>query len=143
MPTRAKVLARFLGADARPERPDRDDVLQHLHSVSVPRKSWLDLHVFAFDHQTQFFELARDVVDDTRVPRLKQLLVQAVATVERRNGLEGRIGVLIDDRYGQDALNDATGRGWWVGRPVELAGSSAGIRTWPSVARHRSGRASR
>ena len=37
--------------------------------------------------------------------------------------LEGRIGVLIDDRYGQDALNAATGRGWWVGRPVELPGS--------------------
>ena len=123
MPTRAE-LAHFLGAATRPERPDRDDVLQHLHRVSVSRKSWPDLHVFAFDHRTQFFELAREVgVDDTRVPRLKQLLVQAVATVERRQGLEGRIGVLIDDRYGQDALNEATGRGWWVGRPVELPGS--------------------
>lgn len=123
MPTRAE-LAHFLDAAARPERPDRDDELQHLHRVSVPRKSWPDLHVFAFDHRTQFFELARKLgVDDSRVPRLKQLLVQAVATVERRQGLEGRIGVLIDDRYGQDALNDATGRGWWVGRPVELPGS--------------------
>ena len=123
MPTRAE-LTHFLGVATRPERPDRDEVLQHLHRVSVSRKSWPDLHVFAFDHRTQFFELAREVgVDDSRVPRLKQLLVQAVATVERRNGLEGRIGVLIDDRYGQDALNDATGRGWWVGRPVELPGS--------------------
>ncbi len=123
MPTRAE-LAHFLDAATRPERPDRDDVLQHLHRVSVSRKPWPDLHVFAFDHRTQFFELAREVgVDDSRVPRLKQLLVQAVATVERRQGLEGRIGVLIDDRYGQDALNDATGRGWWVGRPVELPGS--------------------
>jgi 5-dehydro-2-deoxygluconokinase len=32
--------------------------------------------------------------------------------------------VLIDDRYGQDALNAATGRGWWIGRPVELPGSN-------------------
>jgi 5-dehydro-2-deoxygluconokinase len=32
--------------------------------------------------------------------------------------------VLCDDRYGQDALNEATGRGWWVGRPVELPGSN-------------------
>jgi 5-dehydro-2-deoxygluconokinase len=38
-------------------------------------------------------------------------------------GLQGRIGVLIDSRYGQDALNAATGRGWWIGRPVELPGS--------------------
>ena len=32
--------------------------------------------------------------------------------------------MLIDDRYGQDALNAATGRGWWIGRPVELPGSN-------------------
>jgi 5-dehydro-2-deoxygluconokinase len=31
---------------------------------------------------------------------------------------------LCDDRYGQDALNAATGRGWWIGRPVELPGSN-------------------
>jgi len=123
MPTRAE-LAHFLDASTRPERPDRDDALQHLHRVSVSRKAWPELHVFAFDHRTQFFGLAQESgVDDSRVPRLKQLLVQAVATVEHRQGLEGRIGVLIDDRYGQDALNDATGRGWWVGRPVELPGS--------------------
>jgi 5-dehydro-2-deoxygluconokinase len=46
-----------------------------------------------------------------------------VAQTEKERGLEGRIGVLIDDRYGQDALNAATGRGWWIGRPVELPGS--------------------
>ena len=34
------------------------------------------------------------------------------------------VGVLCDDRYGQDALNAATGRGWWIGRPVELPGSN-------------------
>ena len=33
------------------------------------------------------------------------------------------MGVLIDDTYGQDALNDVTGRGWWIGRPVELPSS--------------------
>src|SRR4029078_4898145 len=32
--------------------------------------------------------------------------------------------MLADDRYGQDALNAATGRGWWIGRPVELPGSN-------------------
>lgn len=33
------------------------------------------------------------------------------------------MGVLIDDTYGQDALNDVTGRGWWIARPVELPSS--------------------
>ncbi len=31
--------------------------------------------------------------------------------------------MLCDDRYGQRALDAATGRGWWIGRPVELPGS--------------------
>ena len=43
--------------------------------------------------------------------------------VERSRSLEGRIGVLIDGKYGADALAAATGRGWWIGRPVELPGS--------------------
>jgi len=38
--------------------------------------------------------------------------------------LSGSIGLLCDDRYGQDALNAASGRGWWIGRPVELPGSN-------------------
>src|SRR5581483_2724270 len=60
---------------------------------------------------------------EARLPRLKRLLVDAVATVERELNLAHRVGVLIDQRYGQDALNAATGRGWWIGRPVETPGS--------------------
>jgi 5-dehydro-2-deoxygluconokinase len=55
--------------------------------------------------------------------RAQELFVDAVAQTEAARRLEGRIGLLCDDRYGQDALNAATGRGWWVGRPVELPGS--------------------
>jgi len=62
--------------------------------------------------------------DEARIPRLKQLFVEAVSEVESTRGLRGRIGILCDDRYGQDALNAATGRGWWIGRPVELPGSN-------------------
>ena len=43
---------------------------------------------------------------------------------ERTLGLSGRIGALIDDTYGEDALLAASGRGWWLGRPVEVPGSS-------------------
>lgn len=31
--------------------------------------------------------------------------------------------MLIDGRLGESALHQATGRGWWVGRPIELPGS--------------------
>ena len=47
-----------------------------------------------------------------------------MAETERDRGLRGRVGILCDDRYGQDALNAATGRGWWIGRPTELPGSN-------------------
>jgi 5-dehydro-2-deoxygluconokinase len=52
------------------------------------------------------------------------LLLRSVEQVEYSHRLQGRVGVLIDGgNYGADALAAATGRGWWVGRPVELPGS--------------------
>ncbi|TCV95907.1 5-dehydro-2-deoxygluconokinase [Luteibacter rhizovicinus] len=124
MPSRAELDA-FLGREGGIAHPDRDDQLAHLHRTSVPRTAWDDLHVFAFDHRVPFFELARDCgADESRIPLLKRLLVDAVAATERHNHLQGHIGLLADDRYGQDALNAATGRGWWIGRPVEVPGSN-------------------
>ncbi len=127
MPTPA-VLDYFLAqAKADPQRmrrPDRDATLARLHRVTPARKSWDEVLGFAFDHRNQFFELAQQTgASETRIAQLKGLFVDAVAQTEAALGLQGRIGVLIDDRYGQDALNDATGRGWWIGRPVELPGS--------------------
>ncbi|WP_426662045.1 bifunctional 5-dehydro-2-deoxygluconokinase/5-dehydro-2-deoxyphosphogluconate aldolase [Rhodanobacter aciditrophus] len=124
MPSRAE-LDYFLAHGEHLPLPDADRELAHLHRASVPRRAWNDLHVFAFDHRSQFHELARECgADESRLPRLKQLLVEAVARTEQELGLHGRVGVLIDQRYGQDALNAATGRGWWVGRPVEMPGSN-------------------
>ncbi|CAN7409453.1 5-dehydro-2-deoxygluconokinase [Trinickia sp. LjRoot230] len=105
-------------------RPDRDAALARLHRVSVKRTPRDEVLGFAFDHRNQFFELAQQTgASEARIAQLKQRFVDAVSVTERELGLSGRIGVLIDDRYGQDALNAATGRGWWIGRPVELPGS--------------------
>jgi 5-dehydro-2-deoxygluconokinase len=112
---------------ARPglERPDLDPQLRRLHRVTTRRRRWDDLHVFAFDHRIQFYELAREVgAPESRLGELKLLLVSAVVEAERSLGLAGRVGALIDDTYGEDALLAASGRGWWLGRPVELPGSS-------------------
>jgi 5-dehydro-2-deoxygluconokinase len=127
MPTAAE-LSYFLDAarkdPARMRRPDCDTTLARLHRVAPVRKEWNEVLGFAFDHRNQFFELAQQTgASEARIARLKGLFVEAVAQTEKQRGLEGRIGVLIDDRYGQDALNAATGRGWWIGRPVELPGS--------------------
>jgi 5-dehydro-2-deoxygluconokinase len=127
MPTPAELdyfLAEAKTDPQRMRRPDLDAKLARLHRVTPARKQWNEVLGFAFDHRNQFFDLAQQTgANEARVARLKGLFVEAVAQTEHALGLQGRIGVLIDDRYGQDALNAATGRGWWIGRPMELPGS--------------------
>ncbi|MES2979513.1 MAG: 5-dehydro-2-deoxygluconokinase [Pseudomonadota bacterium] len=123
MPTPQELEHWFSGQ--RHARPDADPVLAHLHRVSAARAPWPELYVMAFDHRSQFFELARQAgASDARIPLLKKLLVQAAERVGESRQLKGQMGVLIDGgSYGSEALASATGRGWWVGRPVELPGS--------------------
>jgi 5-dehydro-2-deoxygluconokinase len=124
MPTRVE-LDYFLAHAQEIARPDQDATLTRLHRVTAPRAPRPEVFAFAFDHRNPFFELAqRAGADESRLPKLKRLLVEAVAETEAAGRLAGKVGILCDDRYGQDALNAATGRGWWIGRPVELPGSN-------------------
>ncbi|MEO5796339.1 MAG: 5-dehydro-2-deoxygluconokinase [Rhodoferax sp.] len=117
-------LAHWFGGTRNP-KVDADSQLAHLHRVTAARPVWEEMCVLALDHRSQFFELARDTgASESRIPMLKKLLVQAAEQVETSHKLQGHTGVLIDGGdYGRDALASATGRGWWVGRPVELPGS--------------------
>ncbi|UFQ02278.1 bifunctional 5-dehydro-2-deoxygluconokinase/5-dehydro-2-deoxyphosphogluconate aldolase [Pseudomonas fitomaticsae] len=126
MPTRAEL--DYLFSSPVPiTRPDQDVTLQRLHQVSVPRKQWKQLFIFAFDHRGQLVELAQKGGRDLgAIGELKQLFIKAVERVEsdlREQGIEADVGLLADQRFGQDSLNAATGRGWWVARPVEVQGS--------------------
>lgn len=127
-------------------RPDQDPILQRLHQVSVPRKQWRQLFIFAFDHRGQLVELAQKAGRDLNsIGQLKQLFIQAVERVEadlQKRGIEADVGLLADQRFGQDSLNAATGRNWWVARPVEVQGSrplafehgrsiGSNLMTWP------------
>jgi 5-dehydro-2-deoxygluconokinase len=49
--------------------------------------------------------------------------VERVEADLREQGVDADVGLLADQRFGQDSLNAATGRGWWVARPVEVQGS--------------------
>lgn len=108
-------------------RPDQDAVLQRLHQVSVPRRDWKQLFIFAFDHRGQLVELAHKAGRDLAcIGQLKQLFITAVERVEadlKKRGIEADVGLLADQRFGQDSLNTATGRNWWIARPVEVQGS--------------------
>ncbi|MDE2397365.1 MAG: 5-dehydro-2-deoxygluconokinase [Burkholderiales bacterium] len=122
MPTPAELEHWFSGQ--RLPKVDADPVLAHLHRVTAARRAWPELNVMAFDHRSQFEAMAREVEAPlAKLPVLKSLLLKAAEQVEAKHGLQGKIGVLIDGRWGLDALCAATGRGWWVGRPVEQPGS--------------------
>ena len=145
----AEELDAYLERAADIPRPDLDKELNYLHRVTTRNPvQWDDLCILAFDHRKQFYDMAIDVGGDpSRIPYLKQLLVKATELGAQQAGLDGadgknNVGVLIDDTYGQDALNDITGRGWWIGRPVEQPSSrpleleggrsiSARLGTWP------------
>lgn len=118
----ARELDAYLARAKQIARPDQDLALNRLHRVASRRRpAWPDIYGLAFDHRKQLFDMARETgADPAHIPQLKQLLIQAAEQGARRGGVSDQVGVLIDDSYGQDALNAVTGRGWWIGRPVEL-----------------------
>ncbi|VEA70673.1 Uncharacterized protein conserved in bacteria [Serratia rubidaea] len=68
--------------------------------------------------------MAREAgVDEARIPQLKSLLLTAAKEAADEAGLQGNSGILADTTYGQAALNEITGQGWWIGRPIELPSS--------------------
>ncbi|WP_147200193.1 5-dehydro-2-deoxygluconokinase [Pantoea sp. MBD-2R] len=123
MPTKAE-LDDFLSRDKDVTRPDLDRHLNHLHRVTTRKQQWPELCVFAFDHRKQLADMASEAgVDTARLPELKTLLLRAAEEAAGEAGLDHRSGILADTTYGQPALNAITGKGWWIGRPIELPSS--------------------
>ena len=143
MPTRVELDYYIANASHIP-RPDRDAQLARLHRVTAPRPSGPRGEVFAMDGDMRSLEaMAREMGADTSaLTALSRLVVDALGGLDGHDGHDGRdrssgladslpsiapasrIGLLCDDRHGQDALNAATGRGWWVARPIELPRSN-------------------
>ncbi|MDP1206007.1 2-deoxy-5-keto-D-gluconate 6-phosphate aldolase domain-containing protein, partial [Klebsiella pneumoniae] len=77
----------------RHPRPDQDPELSHLHRVSRARPQWPALCVLAYDHRSQFDDLAREAgAAPARLRPLKRLINEVVAQVERDPGNAGRMG---------------------------------------------------
>ena len=115
-------LQHFLTEGSRHRALRRDEDLNHLHWATTRRRDHGELLAFAIDHRSQLAELAAELgADEARIPAFKRLAVAAAARVA-----EGRpgYGMLIDERYGREALFDAAHQGIaWIGRPVERPGS--------------------
>ena len=120
MPTWAELSNYISRAESVP-RPDKDSHLNYLHRVTAPdRPKWqTPLSIFAFDHRVQMVDMCEKLGADThRISQAKSLMLQAGKHISQQLGTH--FGVLIDATWGQDALNNATGDGLWIGRPVEL-----------------------
>jgi 5-dehydro-2-deoxygluconokinase len=111
-------LQRFLTTPNRAFRV-RDDVeLEHLHWATTRARVYDELTVLAIDHRSQFEDLAGELeVDEARISAFKSLALRAVDTAAAG---DERFGVLLDGRYGFDALAHAADRPYWIGRPIEV-----------------------
>ncbi len=141
IPTRAELDDYLLRAHSI-ARPDQDRALNHLHRVTTRKGNWPEIMALAFDHRSQLEQVAAECGRQSdRIPHLKMLIGQALLHVA--GDYPGRIGLLVDDQFGRDVLEHLTGRGLWIGRPVERPGSrplrfAAGenialaLRQWPA-----------
>lgn len=122
--------------------PDDNAYFKRMHYQTMRHKSWDNIEVLAFDHRAQMLELCEKAgVDKNKIPLLKKMILTAAMDGHDK---PDSLGVLIDGRpnMGEQALWEATGRGIWVGRPVELPLSrplefekgddmALDLKTWP------------
>jgi 5-dehydro-2-deoxygluconokinase len=90
----------------------------HVHWASTRREDYPELTVLAIDHRSQFEDLADSAASDAkRIARFKSLGLRALNAVAQQ---DPRFGVLLDGRYGFEALSEAADLPYWIGRPIEI-----------------------
>jgi 5-dehydro-2-deoxygluconokinase len=112
----------FLEHGSKERALRKDAELNHIHWATNRRRDIPGLMALAIDHRSQLEELANgDEGLLARIPAFKVLAVKAAASVA--NGRPG-FGMLLDDKYGRDALFAAGAEpDFWIGKPIELPGS--------------------
>ncbi|MCC2664343.1 MAG: iolC, partial [Geminicoccaceae bacterium] len=112
----------YFFAQGSKERALRKDAkLEQVHWATTRTKHWPQLLAMAFDHRAQLEEMAVGAgISHEHIPYLKGLCLKAA-----REAAGGRpdFGILLDDRFGRDALDEASGEALWIGRPIELPGA--------------------
>jgi 5-dehydro-2-deoxygluconokinase len=98
-----------------------DEALNHIHWATTRRKGPDEIMALAIDHRAQLEKIADDAgAPRERIGAFKTLAVEAAAQVA--GGRPG-FGMLLDGKYGRQALFRADELGFWIGRPVEEPGS--------------------
>ena len=99
----------------------RDENLNHIHWATTRAPQSPTIMAFAIDHRAQLEKIADEAgAPRERISAFKLLAVEAAAKVAA--GRPG-YGMLLDGRYGREALFRAADHDFWIGRPVEEPGS--------------------
>ena len=134
-------LARAGESGGVPKALHDDPRVAYLHRTTTRRKAWPEVRALAFDHRLQFEKLAEQhKAGPDRIRHFKGLIAEAARQVAPF--ILGA-GVIVDDRFGRDALYGMTGNDLWVARPVELPGYTplqfehgpnivSTLRAWPT-----------
>ncbi|HVW91033.1 MAG TPA: 5-dehydro-2-deoxygluconokinase [Devosia sp.] len=113
-------LSYFLEHGSAEKALRKDAALNHIHWATTARRRPIPaLKALAIDHRSQFEAMAGATPE--KIAAFKRLAVRAALEVAGgRNGY----GMLLDDKYGREALFDAgAAKDFWIGRPLELPGS--------------------
>ena len=111
----------FLREGSRHRALRKDAQINHIHFATTRRSVPASLMAFAIDHRSQFEDIAAQAnASPDRIGDFKLLAVQAALKVA--NGRDG-YGMLLDERYGREALFRADHANLWIARPVEAPGS--------------------
>jgi len=121
-----------------------DSRLDLLHRLTSRKQDNRDLYVLAFDHRVQLEEMAKEQgVNTSQIVKLKEIIGQALRLARDRSDMDGRIGLIVDSRYGAGVLAKFTDTDCFIARPVELpmskplqfeTGDNVGLDlvSWPS-----------
>ena len=108
----------FFAAREPKFRLREDSQLEHVHWATTRARAYEDLLVLALDHRSQFEDLAAAAgAGKERISTFKVLGLRALDSVAQG---DARFGVLLDGRYGFEALTLSAHHPYWVGRPIEL-----------------------
>lgn len=115
-------LSYFLEHGSKERALRKDAEINHVHWATTRRREIPSMKALAIDHRSQLEDMAGgDAQKLARISELKVLAVKAAAQVA--DGRDG-FGMLLDDKYGRDALYAASAiPNFWVAKPIELPGS--------------------
>ena len=112
----------FLENGSKEKALRKDEAINHVHWATTRRRDIPQLMALAIDHRSQLEDLADGNPELlARIPAFKVLAVKAAERIA--NGRPG-FGMLIDDKYGREALFAAArNKDFWIAKPIELPGS--------------------